>query len=45
MWTCKECGSEVVRIEIVNTTSTCKITKNKKKRNLKTKTTEGWETG
>ena len=45
MWTCKECGSEVVRIEVVNTTSTYKITKNKKKRDLKTKTTEGWETG
>lgn len=45
MWRCKECGEEVVRIETVNTTSTYKITKNKKKRNLKTKMTEGWKVG
>ena len=45
MWKCKKCGEEVVMIETVNITSTYKITKNKKKRNLKTKMTEGWETG
>ena len=44
-WRCKECGEEVVRIETVNTTSTYEITKSKKKRNLKTRVTEGWEVG
>ncbi len=45
MWRCKECGSEVVAIETINTTTTYELTKNQKRRKIKNKSSYNWEVG